>query len=176
MNIIFLDVDGELTYSEYSNDQTFDIDIEKVKLLKLLCDKTNAKVVISSSWRGSINHTPKCYYFLIDLLTNYKIDVIDKLPNLPLIIEDTIQIKSTFSLNDLSNIKVKFGTGRAAEIQLWLSMHNNIDNFVILDDEDYQWHEYGYDKYWIQPIYFGNGGLKIEHINKAIQILNNRKD
>lgn len=176
MNIIFLDVDGELTYSDYSNDKTFDIDVEKVKLLKLLCDKTNAKVVISSSWRGSNGYTPKCYYFLVDLLSSYNINVIDKLPNIPIILEDNIQNKSTFSLDGLSNIKAKFGTGRAAEIQLWLSTHTNIDNFVILDDEDYEWREYGYDKHWIQPTYYGDGGLKIEHVNKAIQILLNRKD
>lgn len=53
MNIIFLDIDGELTYSNYENHKTANIDIEKVKLLKEICDKSNAKVVISSSWRGS---------------------------------------------------------------------------------------------------------------------------
>ena len=34
MNIVFLDVDGELTYSDYENAETANIDIEKVKLLK----------------------------------------------------------------------------------------------------------------------------------------------
>ena len=57
MNIVFLDVDGELTYSDYDNDETANIDIEKVKLLKEICDKTNAKVVISSSWRGDRKST-----------------------------------------------------------------------------------------------------------------------
>lgn len=52
IKIVFLDVDGELTYSDYKNEKTANIDIEKVKLLKEICDKTDAKVVISSSWRG----------------------------------------------------------------------------------------------------------------------------
>ena len=30
MNIVFLDVDGELTYSDYDNEETANIDIEKV--------------------------------------------------------------------------------------------------------------------------------------------------
>lgn len=57
MNIVFLDVDGVLTYSNYKNNETANIDIEKVRLLKEICDKSNAKVVISSSWRGSESHT-----------------------------------------------------------------------------------------------------------------------
>ena len=40
MKIIFLDVDGELTYSNYQNRETANIDIEKVKLVKEICDKT----------------------------------------------------------------------------------------------------------------------------------------
>ena len=69
MKIIFLDCDGELTYSDYENEETANIDIEKVKLLKEICDKTDAKVVISSSWRGSDSYTPRIYYVLIDILT-----------------------------------------------------------------------------------------------------------
>ena len=69
MKIIFLDVDGELTYSNYQNRETANIDIEKVKLVKEICDKTGAKVVISSSWRGSEDYTPKIYYVLIEILS-----------------------------------------------------------------------------------------------------------
>ena len=65
MNIVFLDVDGELTYSDYDNAETANIDIEKVKLLKEICDSTNAKVVIISSWRGDNNYTPHIYSVLI---------------------------------------------------------------------------------------------------------------
>ena len=34
MRIVFLDVDGPLTYSEYENEETAGIDPENVKLLK----------------------------------------------------------------------------------------------------------------------------------------------
>lgn len=51
--IIFLDVDGVLNYRDYINDATNDIDPSKVQMIADLCDKTNAKVVITSSWRGS---------------------------------------------------------------------------------------------------------------------------
>ena len=34
MRVIFLDIDGELTYAGYSNEETHNIDYEKVSLLK----------------------------------------------------------------------------------------------------------------------------------------------
>lgn len=174
MNIIFLDVDGELTYSDYENEETAHIDIEKVKLLKEICDKTNAKVVISSSWRGSGSYTPRIYYILIDILTNNGIEVLDDTPHLPTEFEDNMSDStSLITLEELShlNLKIKYGTGRAAEIQKWIIEHD-VDNFVILDDEDFGWFDYGYDTHWIQPTWFGDGGLKREHVDMAIEILN----
>lgn len=44
MKIIFLDVDGELTYSNYKNEETANIDIGKVKLLKEICDKAEERL------------------------------------------------------------------------------------------------------------------------------------
>ena len=76
MKIIFLDIDGVLNSDAFfasnhdlvkqyykdngydSNDvdflvkrQMMDIDFEKIKLLKLVIDETNARVVIISSWK-----------------------------------------------------------------------------------------------------------------------------
>ncbi len=168
MKIIFLDVDGELTYSNYQNDETADIDIEKVKLLKEICDKTNAKVVISSSWRGTEDYTPKIYYVLRKILSKNHIKVLGDTPHLKTeIIGD---IPETINLGEDLNIKCKYGTGRAAEIQKWINEHG-VENFVILDDEDWQWSDYGYENNWIQPTWFGDGGLKREHVAKAIEIL-----
>lgn len=158
MKVVFLDCDGELTYSDYENKNTANIDIEKVKLLKEICDKTGAKVVISSSWRGSENFTPKCYYILIDILNSNGIKVLGDIPYL----------KTEYEENTLH---IKYGTGRAAEIQKWINEHD-VDNFVILDDEDWSWSDYGYDTHWIQPTWFSDGGLKREHVDKAIEILN----
>ena len=172
MNIIFLDVDGELTYSDYENEETANIDIEKVKYIKEICDKTGAKVVISSSWRGSDSYTPKIYYVLIDILTSNGIEVLGDTPHLPTEFEGNVSnsISST-TLEELPDLKIKYGTGRAAEIQKWISEHD-VDNFVILDDEDWDWFDYGYDTHWIQPTWSGDGGLKREHVEMAIEILN----
>lgn len=51
MRVIFLDIDGELTYAGYCNEETHYIDSEKVALLKEIVDATNAKIVLSSSWK-----------------------------------------------------------------------------------------------------------------------------
>ena len=172
MKIIFLDCDGELTYSDYENEETANIDIEKVKLLKEICDKTDAKVVISSSWRGSDSYTPRIYYILIDILTSNGIEVLGDTPHIKTEFEgDVSQSITETTLEDLSYLKIKYGTGRAAEIKKWIGEHD-VDNFVILDDEDFDWSDYGYDKHWIQPTWFGDGGLKREHVDMAIEILN----
>lgn len=172
MKIVFLDVDGELTYSNYENENTANIDIEKVKLLKEICDRTGAKVVISSSWRGTENYTPKIYNVLIHILTNYGIKILDELPYIKTEFKENISnYQKEFSLDEIPLLHLKYGTGRAAEIQKWLQEHH-IDNFVILDDEDWNWSDYGYDTRWVQPTCFGNGGLKREHVDRAIEILN----
>lgn len=129
--------------------------------IKEICDKSNAKVVISSSWRGSENYIPKIYYILRDILKNNGIEVIGNTPHL----------SAEF---DISRSKCKYGTGRAAEVNKWINEHE-VDSFVILDDEDWDWSDYGYENNWIQPTWYGNGGLKREHVDKAIEILNQRK-
>lgn len=110
-----MDIDGELTYSNYRNNKTANIDIEKVKLLKEICDKTGAKVVISSSWRGSEDYTPKIYYVLREILSKNDIEVLGDTPYLKT--EIVGDVSKTIKLEENLNIKCKYGTGRAAEIQ-----------------------------------------------------------
>ena len=176
MNIIFLDVDGELTYSDYENETTANIDVEKVKLLKEICDKGNAKVVISSSWRGWEGYAPQIYKILIDILTSNGIEVLGDTPHIKIEFEgDVSNIIAETTLEDLPHLKFKHGTGRAAEVYKWISEHD-VDNFVILDDEDFDWADYGYDTHWVQPTWFGDGGLKREHVDKAIEILRGERN
>ena len=167
MRIIFLDVDGELTYRAYKNEETANIDPEKVELLKEICDRTGAKVVISSSWRGTADSTPYLYHVLRNILDQYGIDVLGDTPYIEADTESESEIRT---LEDLDSCKMKHGTGRAAEIESWLNDHE-VDNFVILDDEDWDWTEYGFEKNWIQPTWFENGGLKREHVEAAVRIL-----
>lgn len=174
MNIVFLDVDGPLTYSEYRNPETNDIDPSKVELLKEICDKGNASVVITSSWRGSETYTPKAYYSLRDILSKYVIPVLGDAPYLPYELEENQNIPETLLFGELPHYKHKPGTGRAAEVQKYIQ-ENDVDNFVILDDEDFDWCDYNYETHWVKPTWFGNGGLKPEHVAQAVNILKGRK-
>lgn len=173
-NIVFLDVDGILTYAGYNNDDTANIDPKKVKLLAEICEKANAKVVIISSWRGSADYTPPMYYVLTDILKKYNIDVIDDAPYVPAKLEN-YDSNASYNFGDLQKVKVKHGTGRAAEVNKYI-YDNHIKNFVILDDGDFSWKDYGYDTHWIRPTYFSttHGGLQPEHVTQAIQILQNK--
>jgi hypothetical protein len=107
-NIIFLDIDGVLnTYSlirEFGLDY---IDNGMVKILKYIVENTNARIVISSTWR--LKHDDlmmvKSNLFLENL------SYIDRTPFLP---------------ND----------ERCDEIENWLYKNiDNYDNFIILDDD-----------------------------------------
>lgn len=139
--------------------------------MKQICDATNAKVVISSSWRGSEDYTPRIYHTLIDILISNGIEVIGDTPYIKTEFNGDVPESIAMStLEDLPYLKIKHGTGRAAEIEKYIQKHD-VENFVILDDEDFEWNDYGYETHWIQPTWFGNGGLKQEHVSRAIEIL-----
>ena len=183
--IIFLDIDGVLngynfwsllgwklaclSHSEYIKDWYRNIsDVSgvherKVKKLSKIVKSTNAKVVMSSTWRGMFwkvpyNEKTHDQKKLVDLLDKYSIEVIDITPKSP-------------------------DGRRDKEILEWLSKHEDeVENFVILDDERFDL-ECFVDSNLVQTssvlkgnIIKGNWrentGLKKKHVKKAIKILN----
>ena len=138
----------------------FNIHESKVKRLAKIVHTTNAKVVLSSSWRHGWWKTPYEKQFdeqkrLTDLLNKYKIEIIDITPT--------------------------FYT-RGEEINDWLSKHKDVTNFVILDDEISDMGIFKHDKRFIQTsvvpeniMIMGkpneNTGLKNRHVRRAIKIL-----
>jgi len=131
-----------LAYATYRNKETEHIDLEKVRLLKEICDGADASVVISSSWRGSLDYVPDCYYVLVNILQANGIRILGSIPH---IISSNQDHRQSFTLNELEAIEEEEGTGTAAEIQMWLVEHPEVSNFIILDDLDFRWKEYGYD-------------------------------
>ena len=133
MKVIFLDVDGILTYASYSNQETADIDLNKVLLLQEICNRTGAEVVISSSWRGTENYIPRIYDILIKILEEHSIKVLGNLPHIPLEFEgDTSYLTASTVVEELPHHKIAFGTGRGAEVRAWLSTRD-VSDFCILD-------------------------------------------
>ena len=172
MKVIFLDVDGVL-----NNQQTFrnckkeyyktgyfglEIDLKKIRLLKEIVLKTDARIVLSSTWRSwltkvdgkllSINHKMKDLLKLLEVYGLYIYDI-------------TPYDDKRFRQN---------------EIMEWLKNHQDIESFVVIDDDSYdlemfvnkelvktKFHDIRIPLFWID-----RGGLQKEHVEKAIEILN----
>ena len=68
-----------------------------------------------------------------------------------------------------------FSSGRREdEIKDWLEKcPERVESFVILDDGDYDWYRHGYDKHLVKTD-FCTGGLRQEHVQKAVSILNKK--
>lgn len=114
MKVIFLDVDGVLNGGKtdgYSRKLIGDVYFQR---LKRLVDTTNAKVVLSSSWR--IGYDPESHApskTLHDKLKGMGVDLYGMTPL----------------------IKWFDGKTRGDEIREWLVKHPEVDHFVILDDD-----------------------------------------
>ncbi len=163
--IIFLDVDGVLTHEYYLNGVEEDLDETKIKILKQIIDQTNAKIVLSSTWRKyskiSIKSKRNPYQVLEELLKRQGLEIYDKTPILH-------QIKKIN--NKQINGIIKLEHKRAEEILTWLDNHNP-ESFVILDDNEHDFKKYDLESHLIKTSYY-DGGLKEEHIPQIIEILN----
>lgn len=137
MKIIFLDIDGVLNHELYykENNQPADtnkiyrdkcaFDPEKIKLLNYLIKETDAKVVVSSSWRQG-----RTIDQLIDLFINagFEGKIIDKTPKL--------------FFNGLDGGQYQ-SVPRGNEIHVWLQENKGIlgngigkyNTYVIFDDD-----------------------------------------
>lgn len=136
MKVIFLDFDGVLNSSCYAarlikaGKPTQDekgrelFDPAVIKRFNRIVDQTEAKVVISSSWRYLGMKTMKDIWQerglhgqIIGMTSLYAVD--------EFIIEH--------GLEWLTN-GIEVGSPRAVEIETWLQEHDCINNYVILDD------------------------------------------
>ena len=157
--IIFLDIDGVLNSIDYFEQTKYckgytEIDPEKVKLLKEIVDRTGAEIVLSSTWRDLARRENEpehpMFTYLSDTLKEYGTEIIDHTPYI--------------------------GQDRPKEIRAWLDNQQDKDiRFVSLDD-DFPKHKY--DEAGIgyclvrTSFYEKDGGLRQEHVEKAVEILN----
>ena len=174
MRLIFLDVDGVLN-CEYTEDRYncfVGIDPKLVQNLKTLYDTSNkeekTRVVISSSWRME-KIRKHCiadgsFEYLLNKLSDAGIEVIGITP------EDQLS-----------------GFYRGREIQAYMDIYYKkgipdmyekqeepISTFVILDDEDFDFGECGFNKNVVLTNYYGEEnqvGLDSVGIERALKIL-----
>lgn len=101
-DVIFLDVDGVL--NTHADPDKF-VDAQKIALLKRIVDETNAKIVLSSSWKIG-----EGFELIKAVLFSHKLEIYDVTPT-------------------------RFTSTRNQEInQYFLEHKRNIRKFVILDD------------------------------------------
>ena len=157
MKIIFLDIDGVLNSEMYEWSRGEDradnrIDLSRVSLLKDIVSATDAKIVLSSTWRLDWNKSPELCgedgEYINQCLAQYGLFIIDKTP-----------------FNSMID-------DRRREILTWLSSHRGeVESFVILDDINCGWEEL--DRRVVVTDPYGYG-LNEEHVKKAIKLLNIR--
>lgn len=120
--IIFLDFDGVITTVK----SNWNLDKEKMELVKQICDATGAKIVISSSWRRyTLEQT-------LELITTKQIENGFQSFLYP---EDVMGITARMYAFKSGNRETHYGLYRGVEIEQWLSEHKDVTNYVILDDD-----------------------------------------
>lgn len=157
MKVIFLDFDGVITTKK----TRYKLDPEKLELLKQILNETDAKLVISSSWRKYTLEATKEYLSKISHFVPFPFPFIDDIVGVTERL--TVQCKD----------EIYHSVPRGMEIQLFIkkwNKHNDdkIENYIIIDDDD--------DMLVSQQCHFVHTywktGLNKRDVKKAIKILN----
>jgi hypothetical protein len=167
--IIFLDIDGVLNPVHYmnalykmwnaSNKQIKSHDeygqlffYQNCEALKKIIDATNAKIVISSTWRMAGMNQMKALWQQRQLAG----EIIGITPTEQVIV-------------DSGMAKHYDEVCRGMEIAYWINKHKYVGTYVIIDDTDDMLKDQ--QKYFVKTN--SNYGLTLDDAEKAIQILNN---
>ena len=152
MKVIYLDIDGVLNSRRYDlyerTDVNAPIDESRAEMLAELARRTGAAVVLSTSWRdhwerdvGAIDETGRKVFSVLERLG---VRILDKTPRIS-------------------------GALRSQEIRAHLREHPEIDRFVILDDDPYDWGELS--DCLVQTSYTRGRGFEAHHLQRALDIL-----
>ena len=126
MKVIFLDFDGVIT----TYDSKWKINMYKINIINDICDKTDAKIVVTSTWRMgyhddvyACHERLKLYFIKHNYLDNFK-DTFDKF------------------ISNIIGMTECIGGLRGDEIKSYMNEHPEVENYVIIDDDsdmcDYQ--------------------------------------
>ena len=153
MKVIFLDIDGVLNYNGCRDvvGGVYFVNDDKIKLLKQIIDRTDAKVVLYSTWRFG--------WFYKDKDAN------------SIQAEDFIRLENKlkeYDITFLSRTPVSEERYRGTEVDMWLKNWGGepVEAFVILDDENDM---KPYMKHLVQTSW--ETGLCQKDVDKAVKIL-----
>lgn len=154
MKVIFLDVSGVLIslrymiekYNELKRQVSFIelINPSRLEILKRIVIETSAKIVLCSDIR--LLKDTDDYRKFLELLKKYDLFIYDVTPYI--------------------------NSDKASEIKLWLKEHPEVEKYVVIDDDISKEDNELKDRL-IKPSYYEEYGLKEEHADIAIKILNN---
>lgn len=160
MRIVFLDVDGVLNFKgclARSSKGYKGISDKKMLLLKEIVEKTGAEIVLTSTWKcgwhkDETKITDLDAKYLIRKFHRQGLKILDK----------------TFEDSWLN---------RGRGIYSWLALHEEVTDWVILDDEifpDYE--QYGMMEHLVKTECsdVDGGGLQPRHVEQVISILNSK--
>ena len=160
--VLFLDIDGVLNSNFWNDSHQKEIsdgtliDAGKIKLLALLVNSTQAKIILHSGWRvwfdDKLNPTRKEAQRLVDMLAEEGLSIDGVTPDLT-----TEEIRRT----------KKFSLVKADEILLWLKEHEDVSAWVVLDDLDL--HNSQVEEHQVKPDQ--RVGLAEENVRMAEAIL-----
>ncbi|MBR5272870.1 MAG: hypothetical protein IKU25_05685 [Clostridia bacterium] len=144
MKVIFLDVDGVLNSWRYDAQRTQaqgNIDRSRLVLIKWLVDRTDAKIVLSSTWRHLLGT------------------------------DEGRELEDAFrdSLLTIYDVTPDINNDRPCEIKMWLSLHPETEKFVIIDDIKMGWGEL--DARVIKTDYRIGRGVEERHVRMAAEML-----
>lgn len=164
-NVIFLDIDGVLNGHKGSEmiGSVLGVDDDKLGRLKTITDEMDADIVLSSTWRefwapelknDGVNNwlgtSKKRYGRYLNLrFADAGLEIIDK-------------------TDDIAWFR------RGEEIIKYLDTHEDIESFLVLDDEDFMWKKQGLADNWVST---GIGdlhlcrcgdGIKDKHVSDAL--------
>lgn len=151
MKIIFLDIDGVLNswrYDQVRMSLADNIDETRLPLLYQIVSSTDAKIVLTSSWR---KHWER---------DSDKVDSIGQ--NLNQLFEENGLAIFDKTIESSDN-------NRTDEIRDWLAK-NSVEQFVIIDDIAFGWDEL--ESHLVRTNYRIGRGLHDSHVSQAISILN----
>lgn len=157
MKVLFLDIDGVMIVKQSTVRRTNGgkgISDTKLKMLKQIVDRTGAEIVLVSSWKKGWDKdetkiTDIDALYLLDRFRKYKLTILDKTT------ED-------------------FWFQRGLGIHNWLCMHKDVTSWAVLDDEMFDYGQYGIMERLVQTESsdFNGGGLQQRHVEKVLAILN----
>ena len=150
MKILFLDIDGVLNSAKYDrikSETSGNIDSTRLPLLKRIVDETDAKIVLTSTWRKLWDNDE---------------------------IKNTATGRELNRIFEKAGLKIFDKTSvlgcRKDEVSAWLSEHPETERFCIIDDMLFGWDELS--DYLVRTDPLIGYGLEEKHMRSAIEILN----